>query len=76
MEGAGRMLTFRYAAALQYRSTAFSSGPMPCVASRREVAELEVSASTTIVWVKCFRAPGETISPLEKHASFLLGLTE
>jgi hypothetical protein len=49
---------------------------MPCVASRREVAELEVSASTTIVWVKCFRAPGETISPLEKHASFLLGLTE
>jgi hypothetical protein len=49
---------------------------MPGVASRREVAELEVSASTTIVWVKCFRAPGETISPLEKHASFLLGLIE
>ena len=47
---------------------------MPGVASRREVAELEVSASTTIVWVKCFRAPGETISPLEKNASFLLGL--
>jgi len=54
-------------------------------ASRREAAEeLEVSASTAIVWVKCFRETGRcaakprggSISPLEKHADFLLGLIE
>src|SRR6516162_9093299 len=54
-------------------------------ASRREAAEeLEVSASTAIIWVKCFRETGRcmaksrggSISPLEKHADFLLGLIE
>ena len=52
-------------------------------ASRREAAEgFEVSAST--IWVKCFRETGRcvakprggSISPLEKHADFLLGLIE
>ena len=49
-------------------------------ASRREVAEeFEISASTAIIWVKCFRATGRcaaSISPLEKHPDFLLGLIE
>jgi len=54
-------------------------------ASRREAAEgFEVSASTAIIWVKCFRETGRCvakprgggISPLEKHADFLLGLIE
>jgi transposase len=52
-------------------------------ASRREAAEeFKVSASTAIIWVKCFRETGRcaakprggSISPLEKHADFLLGL--
>ena len=52
-------------------------------ASRREVAEeFEISASTAIIWVKCFRETGRctakprggSVSPLEKHANFLLGL--
>ena len=54
-------------------------------ASRREAAEeFEVSASTAIIWVKCFRETGRcvakprdgSISPLEKHADFLLDLIE
>src|SRR5262245_23661643 len=54
-------------------------------ASRREAAEeFEVSASTAIIWVKCFResgrcmpkARGGCISPLERHAHFLLDLIE
>jgi transposase len=54
-------------------------------ASRREAAEeFEVSASTAIIWVRCFRETGRcaakprggSISPLEKHADFLLGLIE
>ena len=54
-------------------------------ASRREAAEeFEVSASTAIIWVKCFRESGRcmpkprggSISPLEKHAHFLLDLIE
>jgi transposase len=54
-------------------------------ASRREAAEeFAVSASTAIVWVKCFRetgrcaakARGGSSSPLEKHADFLLALIE
>ena len=52
-------------------------------ASRREAAE-ELEVSTAIVWVKCFRETGRcaakprggSISPLEKHADFLLGLIE
>jgi transposase len=54
-------------------------------ASRREAAEhYEVSPSTAVIWVKCFRETGRcaakprggSTSPLEKHAEFLLGLIE
>jgi transposase len=54
-------------------------------ASRREAAEhYEVSASTAVIWVKCFRETGRcaakprggSTSPLEKHADFLLALIE
>jgi transposase len=54
-------------------------------ASRREAAEhYEVSASTAVIWVKCFRETGRcaakprggSTSPLEKHAGFLLALIE
>lgn len=54
-------------------------------ASRREAAEhYEVSASTAVIWVKCFRETGRcaaqprggSASPLEKHADFLLALIE
>src|SRR5499433_1356549 len=54
-------------------------------ASRREAAEeFAVSASTAVIWVKCVRETGRcvakprggSISPLEKHADFLLGLIE
>src|SRR5262245_24829989 len=54
-------------------------------ASRREAAEeFAVSASTAVIWVKCFRQTGRcaaklrggSISSLEKHADFLLGLIE
>lgn len=52
-------------------------------ASRREAAEhYEVSASTAVIWVKCFRETGRcsakprggSTSPLEEHAEFLLAL--
>lgn len=52
-------------------------------ASRREAAEeLEISASAAITWVKCFletgrcaaKPRGGSVSPLEEHAEFLLGL--
>jgi transposase len=54
-------------------------------ASRREAAEhYEVSASTAVIWVKCFRengrcaakARGGSVSPLEEHAEFLLALID
>jgi transposase len=54
-------------------------------ASRREAAEhYEVSASTAVIWVKCFRETGRcaakprggSVSPLEEHAEFLLALIE
>jgi transposase len=54
-------------------------------ASRREAAEhYEVSASTAVIWVKCFRETGRctakprggSTSPLEKHADFLLALID
>jgi transposase len=54
-------------------------------ASRRAAAEeFAVSASTAIIWVKCFRETGRcaakprggSISPLEEYADFLLGLIE
>lgn len=54
-------------------------------ASRRESAEhYDVSASTAVIWVKCFRTTGRcaakprggSTSPLEEHAEFLLGLID
>jgi transposase len=54
-------------------------------ASRREAAEhYKVSASTAVIWVKCFRETGRcsargrggSTSPLEQHAEFLLALIE
>jgi transposase len=54
-------------------------------ASRREAAEhYDVSASTAVIWVKCFRETGRcapqprggSISPLEEHAEFLLALID
>src|SRR6516162_5021773 len=54
-------------------------------ASRREAAEhYEVSPSTAVIWVKCFRETGRcaaksrggSTSPLAKHADFLLALIE
>ena len=54
-------------------------------ASRRAAAEeFVVSASTAIIWVKCFRETGRcaakprggSISPLEEHADVLLSLIE
>src|SRR5437016_13451616 len=54
-------------------------------ASRREAAEeFAVSASTAVIWVKCFRETGRcaakprggSTSLLEKHAEFLLALIE
>ena len=54
-------------------------------ASRREAAEhYEVSPSTAVIWVKCFRETGRcaakprggSTSPLEKQADFLLALIE
>jgi transposase len=54
-------------------------------ASRREAAEhYEVSPSTAVIWVKCFRESGRcaakprggSTSPLEEHADFLLALIE
>jgi transposase len=53
--------------------------------SRREAAEhYDVSASTAVIWVKCFRETGRcaakprggSTSPLEKHADFLLALID
>ena len=53
--------------------------------SRREAAEhYEVSPSTAVIWVKCFRETGRcaakprggSTSPLEKHADVLLALIE
>ena len=54
-------------------------------ASRREAAEhYDVSASTAVIWVKCFHETGRcaahprggSISPLEEHAEFLLALID
>ena len=54
-------------------------------ASRREAAEhYDVSPSTAVIWVKCFRQTGRcaakprggSTSPLEEHAEFLLALIE
>ena len=54
-------------------------------ASRREAAEhYEVSASTAVIWVKCFQDTGRcaakprggSTSPLEEHAEFLLALID
>ena len=54
-------------------------------ASRREAAEhYDVSPSTAVIWVKCFRETGRctakrrggSTSRLEEHAEFLLALIE
>jgi transposase len=54
-------------------------------ASRREAAEhYEVSPSTAVIWVKCFRETGRcsakrrggSTSPLEEHAEFLLAVLD
>jgi transposase len=54
-------------------------------ASRREAAEhYDVSASTAVTWVKCFRESGRcaakprggSVSPLEEHREFLLALID
>ncbi len=54
-------------------------------ASRREAADhYDVSPSTAVIWVKCFRETGRcaakprggSISPLEEYAEFLLALIE
>jgi len=54
-------------------------------ASRREAAEhYDVSASTAVIWVKCFRETGRcaakprggSTSPLEGHANFSLALID
>jgi transposase len=54
-------------------------------ASRREAADYyDVSPSTAVIWVKCFRETGRcaakprggSISPLEEHVEFLLALIE
>jgi transposase len=54
-------------------------------ASRREAAEhYDVSASTAVIWVKCFHATGRcsakprggSTSPLEEDAEFLLALID
>jgi transposase len=54
-------------------------------ASRREAAEhYEVSPSTAVIWVKCFRETGRcaakprggSTSPLEEHGEFLLALID
>jgi transposase len=54
-------------------------------ASRREAAEhYDVSASTAVIWVKCFHETGRcaakprggSVSPLEQRAEFLLGLID
>jgi transposase len=53
--------------------------------SRREAAEhYDVSASTAVIWVRCFHETGRcaakprggSISRLEKHAEFLLALID
>jgi transposase len=54
-------------------------------ASRREAADhYDVSASTAVIWVKCFHETGRcaakprggSTSPLEDHAEFLLALID
>lgn len=54
-------------------------------ASRREAAEhYEVSPSTAVIWMKCFRETGRcaaklrggSVSPLEDHTVFLLALID
>lgn len=54
-------------------------------ASRREAAEqYDVSASTAVIWVRCFRETGRcaakprggSTSPLKEHAAFLPDLID
>lgn len=70
------------ASALKYAVHKIAGAPD---AARREVAEYyDVSASTAVIWVKCFRETGRcsakprggSTSPLEEHAQFLLALVD
>jgi transposase len=53
-------------------------------ASRREAEHYDVSASTAVIWVKCFhqtdrcsaKPRGGSTSPLQEHAEFLLALID
>jgi transposase len=77
----GRKMPKAYSADIRERVLArVESG-----ASRREAAEhFEISASTAVIWVKCFHETGRcaatprggSTSPLEEHADFLLALIE
>jgi hypothetical protein len=78
--GGGSMAT-AYSADMRLRVI----GRVESGASRREAAEhYEVSPSTAVIWVKCFRETGRcaakprggSTSPLEKHADMLLALIE
>jgi len=75
----GRAMPRSYSADLRGRVIARVEGG----ATRREAAEhFEVSASTAVKWMKCFRETGSCVakprggstSPLEEHADFLLTL--
>jgi transposase len=75
----GRTMPKSYSADIRGRVIARVEGG----ASRREAAEhFEVSASTAVKWVKCYRDTGSCMaksrggstSPLEEHADFLLTL--
>jgi hypothetical protein len=77
--GGGSMAT-AYSADMRLRVI----GRVQSGSSRREAAEhYEVSPSTAVIWVKCFRETGRcaakprggSTSPLEKHADFLLALS-
>src|SRR6266404_9762599 len=77
----GRTMPKSYSADIRMRVIARVEGG----ASRREAAEqLDISPSAAVKWVKCFHETGScaakprggSISPLEKHSDFLLGLIE
>ncbi|HYV74541.1 MAG TPA: hypothetical protein VFB24_09815 [Candidatus Binatia bacterium] len=66
-----------------YAPAGYRAGGKWCFTA--EAAEhYEVSPSTAVIWVKCFRETGQcaakprggSTSPLEKHANFLLALIE
>src|SRR5262249_42420312 len=77
----GRSMAKAYSADMRQRVI----GRVESGASRRGAAgNYEVSPSTAVIWVKCFRETGQcaakprggSTSPLEKHGDFLLALIE